>query len=669
MKAFTLDSSLNCGHRYRADIDGLRAVAILMVVLFHIFPGRMRGGYIGVDVFFVISGYLISGILLDEIANGRFNIGNFYLRRIKRIFPALVVVLAACAWFGYFALLPDEYRRLGKHIGGSAAFVSNFVLWNEVGYFDSAAETKPLLHLWSLGIEEQFYIFWPVVLWAAWKSRSKLMAVVACLALASMAMNLRETGVDRAAAFYSPLTRFWELLLGAGLAALERPERAFLRRFVTRNGTLFSLCGGALIVAGAVLITGKRDFPGLWALLPTLGAASIIAAGPEGWLNRKLLASRPLVALGLLSFSLYLWHWPILSFAKIVLGDLASIKLRLSILAASMAMAWLSFRFVETPVRKSRHPLAVAASLVAAMTVIGLFGSYAQQEGSAVARMAEQHGRNRNLGQLVWHDVANEACRRKVGQDFEFCMLYGDPDKLTFAILGDSTANHLAPGLGSSIAAREGGLINLGGGGCPPIRGLIANEHWGTAASPFGRNCMKYVEAEYEFIKRSPSIKTVLLAFFPHDFVHWGIPGSARTDEERFAAVGRLFSREIRELRALGKDVIVTYDSPYLSVDIRHCLPRPLWPAAGECIHPESLFVKEPYQGMFDRYFAAQEGVRVFRQADVFAAGAGRRLFDTGGIVLMRDDHHLSYRGSELAAAKFMETYRRTAGGIASPNS
>jgi peptidoglycan/LPS O-acetylase OafA/YrhL len=204
--------------KYRPDIDGLRAFAVLAVVAFHAFPNWIRGGFIGVDVFFVISGYLISTIIFENLDKGTFSFTEFYARRIKRIFPALLLVLIACFTFGWFTLLADAYKQLGKHIAAGAGFISNFTLWDEAGYFDNSTETKPLLHLWSLGIEEQFYIVWPLLIWFAWKRKFNLLTITIVVAIASFILNIKGIQHDLVATFYSPQTRFWELLSGSLLA-------------------------------------------------------------------------------------------------------------------------------------------------------------------------------------------------------------------------------------------------------------------------------------------------------------------------------------------------------------------------------------------------------------------------------------------------------------------
>jgi peptidoglycan/LPS O-acetylase OafA/YrhL len=312
------------------------------VVAYHAFPQAAPGGFVGVDVFFVISGFLISSIILGGLRAGDFSFGRFYGRRIRRIFPALIVVLLCCWMAGWFVLLPDEYRQLSEHIVAGAAFASNFVLWAESGYFDQAAELKPLLHLWSLGIEEQFYIVWPLALCLVWKRRGYLLPVTAALLLASFLLNVHLAGTDRVAAFYSPLARFWELLVGSLLAHAGQ---------ATRRDT--SLPGAALIGLAVLSLDESALFPGWWALLPVLGAYLVISAGPGGLLNRTVLSHRWLVLVGLISYPLYLWHWPMLALARVVHGDTPPATVRIAIVAASLVLAYATYRLFEKPVRFS----------------------------------------------------------------------------------------------------------------------------------------------------------------------------------------------------------------------------------------------------------------------------------------------------------------------------
>jgi peptidoglycan/LPS O-acetylase OafA/YrhL len=203
---------------YRPDVDGLRAGAVLAVVLYHAFPTSLTGGFVGVDVFFVISGFLISSIIFDKLAAGTFTVKDFYVRRVRRILPALTVMVLAVLAFGYVVLVKDEYVQLGKHVVSAAVFLSNITLYQESGYFDLAVETKPLLHLWSLGVEEQFYLVWPLLVALFWRRRWSVMGLVAVLGVASFAANLLLVRSDPSAAFFLPVSRFWELMAGGALA-------------------------------------------------------------------------------------------------------------------------------------------------------------------------------------------------------------------------------------------------------------------------------------------------------------------------------------------------------------------------------------------------------------------------------------------------------------------
>lgn len=380
--------------KYRSDIDGLRAIAVLSVVGFHAFPSLVKGGFVGVDIFFVISGYLISTIIFENLDRNAFSFREFYARRVKRIFPALLLVLIASLAVGWFALFADGYRELGKHVLGGAGFVSNLVLWSESGYFDSAAATKPLLHLWSLGIEEQFYIFWPLLLWFGWRRRLNLLAIAIAVAALSFADNLAQVRSDGVAAFYSPQTRFWELMVGSVLAYLQLFHRTALARShprwdrwaaravssinarigANKARNVQSLIGAGLVLAGISLTSRGKPFPGYWALLPTMGAVLIISAGKQAWVNRTLLSNRVMVWFGVISYPLYLWHWPILSFQQIIEGVPATRMFRVGAVAGSILLAAATYYFLERPVRFGGHGKAKTTVLVAAMLMLAAAG-------------------------------------------------------------------------------------------------------------------------------------------------------------------------------------------------------------------------------------------------------------------------------------------------------
>lgn len=380
--------------KYRRDIDGLRAIAVLSVVAFHAFPEWIKGGFIGVDVFFVISGYLISTIIFDNLDRGTFSFLEFYERRVKRIFPALLLVLASCYVFGWFSLLGDEYMQLGKHIAGGAGFVGNLVLWSEAGYFDNAADTKPLLHLWSLGVEEQFYIVWPVVLWFAYKKRLNLFSIGVLIAVVSFCLNIQMVKTHPIADFYSPQTRFWELMLGSILAwlTLYRPGfscanaaklNAWVASALYADGqqehrkplaSAVSVFALLLLMYGFWHIDKNIGFPGKWALVPVASAVLLIFAGPGAWVNRVILSHRIPVWFGLISFPLYLWHWPMLAFARIIGSETPSAKVRGAIVLLSIALAWLTYRLLERPMRSGANGRLKSVVPVLLMLLVGVVG-------------------------------------------------------------------------------------------------------------------------------------------------------------------------------------------------------------------------------------------------------------------------------------------------------
>jgi peptidoglycan/LPS O-acetylase OafA/YrhL len=477
--------------KYRADIDGLRAIAILAVVGFHAFPTWVKGGFIGVDVFFVISGFLISTIIFGSLNRNAFSFAEFYARRIKRIFPALLLMLASSFVFGWFYLLADEYKQLGKHIAGGAGFVSNFVLWGESGYFDNAAETKPLLHLWSLGIEEQFYLVWPLLLWFAWKKRFNLLSIVLIVAAISFVLNIVTVRSDAVAAFYSPQTRFWELMIGSALAyvmlykhdafadyrqrldewlcAVTYSHASGQRGDTLRN--VQALLGATLIAIGVAIITKENRFPGWWALLPTLGAALIIAAGTHAWFNRVVLSSRILVWFGLISYPLYLWHWPLLSFARLVEGGLPSRDVRMAAVALSILLAWLTYRLIEKPFRApllGRPKVLLLSVLMACVGFVG-FNCY-NRDGYGFRFPAEIRIYTQNIDFQFAKFIRYGKCHLETED-----MIYHDKScventRPLVALWGDSHASALYPGLKKIQEAAGFGIIQLTAAACPPLQ-------------------------------------------------------------------------------------------------------------------------------------------------------------------------------------------------------
>ena len=352
---------------YRADIDGLRGIAVLLVFAYHLGTARCRGGFVGVDVFFVISGYLIGSIILSEIANSKFSLASFYERRVRRIFPALFVVLCASCWFAYRYLLPVESESFAKSLLAATLSVSNIFFLHQSGYFDGPAAMKPLLHTWSLAVEEQFYIFLPLFLLAIrrFSPRIKLW-LVSSVASVSFAVSVIGVFHNREAAFYLAHTRAWELLLGTLIAMDLVPRISAL----WRNIAAFS--GLALIFSAGYFFTATTPFPGVAALLPCVGAALIIAAGRSGpSLAGQCLSFTPLVFVGMISYSLYLWHWPMIVFqgmGGLLIQGVSPKTAKLVVMGASFVLATLSWRFIEQPFRGRRFSVSRPAIFSLAAT-------------------------------------------------------------------------------------------------------------------------------------------------------------------------------------------------------------------------------------------------------------------------------------------------------------
>lgn len=639
--------------KYRPDIDGLRAVAVLSVVAFHAFPSLVSGGFIGVDVFFVISGFLISTIIFGSLDKEAFSFAEFYSRRIKRIFPALTIVLFASFVLGWFVLLPDEYKQLGKHTAGGASFIANLMLWRESGYFDNSAETKPLLHLWSLGIEEQFYLLWPIVLCFARKLNVNLLTVTITAALASFLMNISGVKDSPIATFYSPQTRFWELLAGSWLAWFALYKKDSLSELGETPRSVMSILGLSFLMFGFVILNKDYSFPGMWAVLPVFGAVLIITAGPGAWVNRNVLSNKLLVWFGLISFPLYLWHWPLLSFARIMESAAPSGYIRSAAVVIAVILAWLTYRYVERAARSAEYGDIKVFALSLAMIGIAGIGWLAYVEDGFKTRPAAQlEAENNEL--LNWSSFKTAGCETDVlKSDANFCLELGSTENQKIAVIGDSTGNAIAPGLAKIYEGKGRGLVNFGSYGCPPIRGIPSTDNWAKT-----NDCVEGTKKAYRIILESKTIDTVVLAIFARDLRTWGGFQADISMDEKFNKIKPLIDADISELKRAGKNVIVTYDAPYNPVPSRECLERPgRLTSQHKCDIDESQIIdRQPFVGLFDGYFSQKTDVCIVRQSNVLIKNKKSQFFDADGKLLLRDNNHLSYRGSDLVADEFVRS-------------
>jgi peptidoglycan/LPS O-acetylase OafA/YrhL len=448
--------------RYRPDIDGLRAIAVILVVNFHAFPDAMPGGFIGVDVFFVISGFLITGIIARELNSGRFSLLGFYDRRVRRIFPALIVVLAAALVLGWLWMLPSAYSKLSADVFASAAFAANIALLLQSGYFDVESAKKPLLHLWSLGIEEQFYLVWPLILLLAARLRLNLLWVALSLGLSSFVLNVALIGTNPAATFYLPFTRAFELLAGAALACTWGQ--------FSQNGTASNWRAGAgilLIATAAAVLDVHSAFPGWWALLPVVGAALLLSA-PAAWACRHWLASPPMVWIGQISYPLYLWHWPLLVFFAIIKFEPLTLIERELIVLLSALLAWATYRFIERPFRFGRPIPIKALGLCAGMVLVGVGGGVVVAGRGFESRLPAEIRAMTDVPEQTSQWRVHR-CLLDLSHETTFAGDCVDQNRKPRLLLwGDSTAAALMPGLRKAQESHDFGIAQFTLTSCIP---------------------------------------------------------------------------------------------------------------------------------------------------------------------------------------------------------
>jgi peptidoglycan/LPS O-acetylase OafA/YrhL len=627
----------------------------------------LKGGFAGVDVFFVISGYLITAILLREMASGRYRILAFYGRRVRRIFPALITVMLAVAAFGYFALFAEEYQQLGKHMVGGATFASNLVLWQEAGYFDQASDTKPLLHLWSLGVEEQFYLLWPLLLWAARRTPRFFFHVLAGVTLLSFAANLAWLAYDRTFLFYSPLTRFWELSAGGLLVYLQQHAthlpRAWLQLSARRN--LLAWLGLVLITVAYVILRERMAYPSGWAVLPVLGALLLIAAGPQAMVNRWFLSHPVMVFIGLISFPLYLWHWPLLSFARIYYSAMPPEYVRAACVLASLLLAVATYWLVERPLRFGARPGRIITLLCLAMLGVGVLGAVIWQQKGLPWRAAIAPYAN-NTQQLVRTPSRDDACSAYIGAQpsFYYCRYHDAKADRTVALIGDSHAHVTFPGVATLMEARGYNVVLLANTGCPPLLGTATGE---TAADR--ARCAAQTKQLVAIAAAKPDITDVFIrtrgafyisgdGFGEAEKSHRGKPIRSADPASDDIPPADLFAhgleRTVRTLQRAGKRVHYILENPEMGIDVSQCIARPLRTEAAACDVPRTTVEARQYQ--------YRQLVRAIAQLDVidplpaFCPQQQCQAVQDKQL-LYADDNHLSVAGSHFMAQRVLAPY------------
>lgn len=614
--------------KYRTDIDGLRTVAILPVLLFHAGVPGLLGGFVGVDVFFVISGFLITGIIAREVDEGHFSILRFYERRIRRILPALAAVMAFVLIGAAWLFLPSDFSAVPRSIVAALLSVSNLLFWSESSYFGASAHLKPMLHSWSLAVEEQFYIFFPLLLllvrrWSVRRRKLLLLTIfVASLAL-SIVMVPRKPDFS----FYMLPTRAWELMAGALLAVQSVPtvRQRFAREAVAALGLV-------AILGAVVFYDETTPFPGLAALPPVLGAAALIHCAP-GTLIGRLLGLRPVVFIGLISYSLYLWHWPIIVFAEYATDAALQGWGTVAVIGVSLVMATLSWRFVERPFRSSERMPAMRLfrlAAVTAATMVTICGVAMLGHGwprrFPPAALAMDAGRD---------DVSprRKDCHWDEGEDADNhppCVL-GAATPPDTALWGDSHGVELAYALGELAGAQGRSVAQLTESSCPPVQGIEVSGRGGCAAA--NRKALAWLRVR-------PSIRTVVLAGY---WANNAIAANPRVP-------GGLI-QTVDALRTAGKRVVLVGGVPPNPLPVRirlaHMAQRGRL-AQARGIDQQTLDAKMAYLAPTIAQLKAS-GVTVIEPAATMCDATGCAI-QHDGKALYFDAHHLSLTGARRIA-------------------
>lgn len=635
--------------RYRGEIDGLRALAVIPVILYHAGIKPFGGGFVGVDVFFVISGYLITSIILNDLRAGSFSIVNFYERRARRILPALFLVMFSSLPFVWFWLSPEDMKAFSKGLIAVPLFVSNFLFWYQSGYFDIATEIKPLIHTWSLGIEEQFYLLFPLFLIMIWRwSAGKIIVALLTIFIASLSASQWGAYNYPDFAFYMLPTRAWELAMGAGVAFYYGQDN--IKQHESCLAQWGSLLGLSMIVLSVFLYNKDTPFPGVYALVPTIGAALIIVYATHRTWTGRLLGSKAVVGIGLISYSAYLWHQPIFAFARIRCHEAPTATLMLSLSAAVILVAYLSWRYIERPFR-NRHKFtrrqvfwyAVIGSIcLISLGILGRKANYFHKYRMSAAQI-------KVLATAVGNpkkECQNIENRHEL-QPSEACEYFGK--NITWAVFGDSHAGQLAYALASKLNIKGVGVKQLTNNGCEPSYGLPSPKS----------SCAEWTDAAVAYLDRSPAIKTVIVSYrlnaelfgVNHVKTYPDVPNNV--PESSRAVIWQSYINLLQHFQRSGLRVVAVIQAPELRKPVADLIFR-----ASD--RPDNI-IGVPFEWwtrrnnfVFDRLFMIPNGVVVVDPSILFC-DSSNCLAVRGGTSLYIDDNHLSVAGADVVVNHILE--------------
>lgn len=655
--------------KYRREIDGLRALAVAPVIFFHAGLPFFSGGFVGVDIFFVISGYLITSILLAEKDAGTFSLRGFYERRARRILPALFVVMVVCAPAAYQLLLPSDLEAFARSVLATSLFSSNFLFWSESGYFDSSAELKPLLHTWSLAVEEQYYLLFPLLMMVGWRLRRRTL-VLSLVVIAALSLGMAHWGATRnpSATFFLLPTRAWELLFGSLLAIYM----AGGDKIRTRAGRELGGLMGLGMIGYAVFSFDKlTPFPSLYALVPVTGAALIILCATPQTSVGRLLALPPLVGMGLISYSAYLWHQPIFAFARYRSPDELDISEITILILATIALAYLTWKFVELAFRRrpgspDTHTLRLSpkgslewlaphanVTLMVSTVVVVALGGLLYASATVYRHSVPTYSKT---SKMFGQEFADYVDRRNLrmpcddspseSRNFKACALGTDGESPELILWGDSLVGALNSGMNEALSTRKMAGMAFYVDACPPVLGM---------ANPLAKQCDGNVHSQIlEAILEVPGSQTVILHGNVHAAIH---AGNIRING--LPASFDLTVRQIEEARAAlrrsGKTLVLLEQGPIFSEDVaahyfKQAPPNPVTElSVSTSNHVNSLEQLKRLEKNVDQYIST---------VDFFCNSQECPARDARGKIVVHDRNHVTKEYSLKLANHLLDRLR-----------
>ena len=619
--------------KHRREIDGLRALAILPVLIYHAGFSWMPGGFFGVDIFFVISGFLITGIILNELnTTGRFSIVGFYERRARRIMPALFLVMIVTTIVACFILFPEQWATYLGSLVSMTYFGSNYYFLGKSGYFDPNIDLNPMLHTWSLAIEEQFYVIFPLLLWLLWKTlkQRNWTIVLAAIAVASLIWANISYANDPTSTFYLLQFRAWELLAGSFAAiALSKREKSY-------SSQSLSLLGLAMLLVSIFLIPSSLPHPGFITLIPVLGSVLIILTAGEGTLVNRLLSLRFFVGIGLISYSAYLWHQPMFALFRITSPAEPDPTAFLPFIALTLGLAALSWKFVENPFRNrkrfSRRQIFIGTAILLVGTIIVAWGGTRQtfQErritvtGQSFGDIEDRLARNYGLGKTC----------DGFEPDAAECRTGANP---TVLLWGDSYARQL--GLALKNSPTKTPFIQQTLSGCAPILGLASQSERNGA--DFATSCIKFNDDMFAWLAEHKEIKTVIL----------GSPWTAAVPEQKSAErdyvakttgeVGyQLMEETFKKIKALGVNVVATYGTPINGEDGGQCIIATI--SSGGDLKACNWPLEDNQRAKFNKYISPLESIVPFWSWEPIICPDGICTVTRGNLFVYLDAGHIT---------------------------